>query len=50
MRVNKGINIAPVAGVGFENNWFQGAVIETFERCFVEVLDEVWLVLVASGF
>ena len=41
MRVNKGINIAPIAGIGLENNWFQGAVFETSESCFVEVLDEV---------
>ena len=50
MRVNEGINIAPVAVVGFKDNWFQGTVIETFKSSFSEVLDEIWFVLVASGF
>ena len=50
MWVNKGIDVAPIAGVGFEDDWFQGAVLETFESVFGEVLDEIWLVLVTSGF
>ena len=41
MRVNEGINIAPVAGVCFEDDWFQGAVIEAFKSGFGKVLDEI---------
>lgn len=50
MRLDKGLRAAPVERVGLVDDGLQNTLLEPFQRCLAEILDQIRLVLVATGF